>query len=97
MHTFTFICPQLTRLVVFAPDQESAVQSYAVWFDMRHGSFPETYCLDAWQAPEGHSQAHLDVALADGITGVGHYDPEAGWIVLPAAQLLPSERGSIDV
>jgi hypothetical protein len=45
MHTFTFICPQLTRLVVFAPDQESAVQSYAVWFDMRHGSFPETYCL----------------------------------------------------
>ena len=82
MKTFAFVSTDRTRVVVFASSYAHAVRVYALWFETRHDQFPETLCRDVWRPPEGHSQHHLDTALALETTGVGYYDAASGWAIL---------------
>ncbi|MEG3086833.1 hypothetical protein [Sphingomonas sp. PB4P5] len=93
MKPYIFVCPDLERLTIFAPDEGTAVRTYATWFDARECRYPDNYCIDVWRAPEGHSPAHLDAVLADGITDVGRYDSSTGWTILAADHLLTEEEG----
>ena len=89
--TFAFINPDRTSTTVFASSYAHAVSVYVLYRETRDGQFPTELCLDVWHPPQGHTDAHLDVALGLGLQGIGYHFPGTGWSILAATELLPTE------
>ena len=91
MKTFAFINTDRTRTTVFALSYEHAVSVYVLYRETRDGEFPTELRVDLWHLPQGHTDPHLEVALALGLEGIGYHSPEAGWTILAATELLSTE------
>ena len=91
MKTFSFNNTDRTRTTVFASSYAHAVSVFMSYREIRDGEFPNDLCLDVWQPPQGHTDAHLEVALALELQGIGYHDPESGWTIRPATDLLSTE------
>ena len=91
MKTFAFINTDRTRTTVFALSYAHAVSVFMSYREIRDGQFPTELCLDVWHPPQGHTDAHLEAALALGVQGIGYHFPGTGWSILAATELLPTE------
>ena len=91
MKTFAFINTDRTSTTVFAPSYAHAVSVYVLYRETRDGEFPTELHVDVWHPPQGHTDAHLEVALARGLQGIGYHSLETGWTILAATDLLPTE------
>jgi hypothetical protein len=93
MKAFRYVTGDQSSIVVFALDEQRAFGLYCIHFEAKHGAFPNSVCLDARPRSNGQSIPHLKAALAQGVSGVGTYDPTAGWTIRAPNNLLPGEAG----
>jgi hypothetical protein len=86
MHMFKIIAADGATLTVCAEDYDAAAGVFVIWHLATHGTQPGAFeVLKRNRRWQGLNRAHVDAALARGITGVATYDPAEGWTVTPPA------------
>ena len=84
MHIFEVTGAGATTLNVFASSYEDAVRIYMVqWLARRSGDLPDIEVKQRNASWPGMDRDALAEALSLGISGIGRYDPDRGWRILP--------------
>lgn len=84
MHIFEVTGAGTTALNVFASSYDDAVRIYMVhWLAQQNGDLPNIEVRQRNASWPGMNRNALAEALSLGISGIGHFDPDHGWRILP--------------
>ena len=84
MHIFEVTGAGASGLTVFANSYDDAVRIYMVqWLAKQSSDLPDIEVKQRNASWPGMDRNALAEALSLGISGIGHYDPDQGWRILP--------------
>jgi len=84
MHIFVVTSAGATALDVFATSYDDAVRIYMIHRLARQkGDLPDIEVKQRNASWPGMNLNALAEALSLGISGIGHFDPDQGWRILP--------------
>lgn len=84
MHIFEVTGAGTAGLSVFANSYDDALRIYMVhWLARQNGDLPNIEIKQRNASWPGMDRDALAEALALGISGIGHFDPDQGWCILP--------------
>ena len=84
MHLFEIVAPESTVVSVFAENYHKAAEFFTVWWMSRYDAdLPDFEVKRRNPQWPGLNRQQLVEALSQQIAGVGRYDVEKGWVILP--------------
>ena len=84
MELFEITALRKQSLQIFADSYDDAVRTFTEFWATHHGApFPDLEVKKRNRQWPGLDTALVADALSSGLTGVGRFDPEHGWEILP--------------
>lgn len=84
MYLYLITSGERPGISIFARSYDGAVQLFMAWWSLSHrGDLPDIEAQQRNPSWPGLNTDHLHDALMQGVSGIGIYDPGAGWTIIP--------------